>query len=179
MTREKLNDLVREMSRRLYSIAFRMLMNKEEAEDAVQEIFIKLWNMGEQLDKYRSPGALATTMIKNHCIDLLRKRRNTGISSDEKEIPGLFSESPQDLIENRESGEIMENLIEKLPEMYRKIVILKEIEGLDYNEIAEQTNQNINTLRVNLSRARVILRDEYRKYYNEHRGIKQAAGKIL
>lgn len=179
MTREKLNDLVRTMSRRLYSIAFRILMNKEEAEDAVQEIFIKLWNMGDQLDKYRSPEALATTMIKNHCIDQLRKKHNIEIANENSELSHSLSESPQELFECQESNEIIGCIIEKLPEIYRNIIVLREIEGLNYTEIAEKTNQNINTLRVNLSRARVLLRDEYKKYYYEHRGIRQAAGKIL
>src|SRR5450759_1353818 len=76
MTRADFNDLVRQLNRNLYGYAFRILRNQEEAEDAVQEVFIKLWNLGKKLDEYNSIGALATTMIKNFCIDQLRKKKH-------------------------------------------------------------------------------------------------------
>ena len=76
MTRTDFNDLVRQQNRKLYGYAFRILRNQEEAEDAVQEVFIKLWNLGNKLDSYNSIGALATTMIKNFCIDQIRKKKH-------------------------------------------------------------------------------------------------------
>ena len=75
MTRTDFNDLIQQLSRKLYGFAFRILRNQEEAEDAVQEIFIKLWKMGQKLDEYNSIDALATTMTKNYCIDQIRKQK--------------------------------------------------------------------------------------------------------
>jgi RNA polymerase sigma-70 factor (ECF subfamily) len=66
-----------------------------------------------------------------------------------------------------------------LPELYRQIIRLKEIDGLTYDEVAGITNQNINTLRVNLSRARKMIRDEFKKRRYEHTGSTQSSGKIL
>jgi len=66
-----------------------------------------------------------------------------------------------------------------LPEKYRNILILREIDGLSYEEIASETSQDINNLRVLLSRARVMLKNGYNKYNNEKRGIRQSAGKVL
>ena len=66
----------------------------------------------------------------------------------------------------------MHRIINNLPEMYREIIQLRDIEELSYDEIADKTGQNINTLRVNLSRARKIVRDEYKKHNNEFRGNK-------
>ncbi len=66
-----------------------------------------------------------------------------------------------------ETAAIMDRIINELPEAYGKIIQLKEIDGLSYEEIADQTGQNINTLRVNLSRARKMVRDEYKKFFNE------------
>jgi len=54
-------------------IAFRILRNQQEAEDIVQEVFMKMWKMGNKLDVYNDPGALAATMTRNSCIDMLRK----------------------------------------------------------------------------------------------------------
>jgi RNA polymerase sigma factor (sigma-70 family) len=170
MTRAEFNDYVRQTNRKLYVISFRMLRNREEAEDAVQEVFIKLWNMGTKLDNYDSIDALATTMTKNHCIDMIRKQKN--IQTEEYSNREYFmsaSPSPYEQITYNESKNIINSLIEKLPDIYKNIIILREIEGLSYEEIAEKTNQNINTLRVSLSRARSLLRDEYKKHSDEKR----------
>lgn len=68
---------------------------------------------------------------------------------------------------NVETQDNIRKIIDKMPEIYRNILIMKDIQGFEYDEIAAKTNQNVNTLRVNLSRARCILRDEYRKKYDE------------
>lgn len=149
-----------------------------EAEDAVQEIFIKLWNLGKKLDEYKNVNALAITMTKNHCIDQIRKKKITNDNNSD-DYPQTVNSSPYDLLENRESGEILDTIIAGLPEIYREVIKLKEIEDLSYEEIAARTNQNINTLRVNLSRARKIIRDEFNKYQNERRGIKEVDRKVL
>jgi RNA polymerase sigma-70 factor (ECF subfamily) len=180
MTRTEFNDLVRQHNRNLYGYAFRILHNQEEAEDAVQEVFIKLWNLGNRLDKYESIGALATTMIKNFCIDQLRKKKHFIQNEHEgKELQISGSASPYEIMESRESEDIMYHVIDQLPEIYKVVINLREIEGLSYEEIADKTEQNINTLRVTLSRARKIIREEFNKYQNERRGIKEVDGKVL
>jgi RNA polymerase sigma-70 factor, ECF subfamily len=172
MTRDKFNEYVLQQSRKLYGFAYRILHNQEEAEDAVQEIFIKLWKMGEKLDGYASINALATTMIKNHCIDQLRKGKKFYYdSSNMTDFSVLTSPSPLEQMENRESDEIILKIIEDLPENFRTIIRLREIDGFSYEEIAEKTKQNINTLRVTISRARKLIRDEFNKYQYERRGI--------
>jgi RNA polymerase sigma-70 factor (ECF subfamily) len=152
---------------------------REEAEDAVQEVFIRLWKMGDQLDSYQSIDALATTMTRNYCIDQIRKKKNLLFDYKEKDSNKLITASPLELLENKESDEIIESMIENLPETFRGLIQMRDVQGLDYEEIAGRTGQNINTIRVTISRARALLRDEYKKYYNEKRGTKRAAGKIL
>ena len=174
MTRADFNDLVRQLSRNLYGTAFRILRNQEEAEDAVQEVFIKLWNLGRKLDQYNSIEAFAVTITKNLCIDQLRKNKHYIHDKHEQVIQYSDNASPHELMDNRESGNIINNIINKLPDIYKDVIELKEIEGLTYEEIAERTGQNINTLRVNLSRARKMIRDEFNKYQYERRGIKEA-----
>lgn len=180
MTRTDFNDLVRQLSRKLYGFAFRILHNQEEAEDAVQEIFIKLWNMGEKLNEYISIDAFATTMTKNYCIDQLRKQKHGYLGEqNNQDYHFIASPSPHEQMENRESNEIIHNIINHLPDTYKVVIWLREIEGLSYEEIAEKTDRNINTLRVTLSRARRIIRDEYNKYQYERRGIKKIDRKVL
>jgi RNA polymerase sigma-70 factor (ECF subfamily) len=180
MTRIEFDDLIQQQSRKLYGLAFRILRNQEEAEDVVQEIFIKLWKMGAKLDEYKSVEALATAMTKNYCIDLLRKQRhNFRGDLNINDYQNLTSPSPQEQMENRESGEILKTIIAGLPEIYRIVIELRDIEGISYEEIAEKTDQNINTLRVTLSRARKIIRDEYKKFQYERRGIEKVDRKVL
>ena len=180
MTRAHFNDLVRLLSRRLYAYAFRILCNQEEAEDAVQEIFIKLWNLGKKLDEYKSIEALATTMIKNYCIDQLRREKH--IIQEEfgkQDFWNFDNGSPYELLEWRESNDILLHLIDQLPNIYKVVIRLREIEELSYEEIAVMTDQNINTLRVTLSRARKIIRDKYNKYQYERGGIEKVIRKVL
>lgn len=168
MTRDSFNEYVRLLSRKLYSYAFRILLNQEESEDAVQEIFIKLWNMGEKLNEYNSIEALATTMTRNYCIDQLRKNKH--IVNDQDYFNNdlnIATPSPHELMVLRESDDIVRNIIEYLPDLYKVIIKLHDIEGLSYEEIAEKTGQNINTLRVTLSRARGLVRDDYKKYHEK------------
>jgi RNA polymerase sigma-70 factor (ECF subfamily) len=180
MTRADFNDLVRQLNRNLYGYAFRILHNQEEAEDAVQEVFIKLWNLGSKIDEYNSIGALATTMIKNLCIDQLRKNKH--LVQDEniqQEFIKADTASPYEIIERTESENILDHIIDQLPNIYKEVIELREIEGLSYEEIAVSTRQNINTLRVTLSRARKKIREEFNKYQYERRGIKEVDRKVL
>jgi RNA polymerase sigma-70 factor (ECF subfamily) len=180
MTRKDFDHLIQLQSRKLYGFAFRILRNQEEAEDVVQEVFIKLWNMRDKLYEYKSIDALATTMTKNYCIDLLRKQKhNYKGDYSITDYTNLTSPSPHEQLENRESGEILNMIIAGLPEIYKIVIKLREIEGASYEEIADKTKQNVNTLRVTLSRARKIIRDEYKKYQYERRGIEKADRKVL
>jgi RNA polymerase sigma factor (sigma-70 family) len=180
MVRADFNDLVRQHSRNLYGYAFRILRSQEEAEDAVQEVFIKLWNMGSKLDEYINVGALAVTMTKNICIDQIRKKKHF-VSEENagREFEKADDVSPFDIMQREESGNILNGIIDKLPEIYRSVIKMREIEDLSYEQIADKTGQNINTLRVTLSRARKLIRDEFNKYQYERRGIKEVDRKVL
>lgn len=173
MTRSEFNDLILKISRKMYGYSYHMLKNQEEAEDAVQEVFIRLWKMNAKLDHYKSPEALAMKMTRNHCIDLLRKTKR--ISDKNLEITKSYHSdepSPHEQIENRESYNLIMSVLDKMPENYRELICLRDIEGFSYEEMTVITDQNINALRVILSRARKLLREEYQKYFNEYTGNK-------
>jgi RNA polymerase sigma-70 factor (ECF subfamily) len=180
MTRTDFNDLIRQHSRNLYGIAFRILRSQEDAEDAVQEVFIKLWKQGSKIDEYNNINAVAVTMLKNFCIDQIRKKKHFIREDQENQyILNIDNSSPYDLMEKRETENILYHIIDQLPDLYKDAIRLREIDGLSYEEIAEKTKQNINTLRVTISRARKLIRDEFNKYQYERRGIKQTDRKVL
>lgn len=180
MTRDAFNDIIHKTYRKLYLIAFRVLRNQQEAEDVVQDVFLKMWTMKEKLDNYNDPEALAVTMTRNNSIDILRKRRHTDNRPPETGIAETETgPSPHDLLTNAETMTILDAIIENLPAGYREIVQLREIDGLSYEEIAVMTSTNINSLRVNLSRARVMIREQYKQYSYERGKAPGTAGKIF
>jgi RNA polymerase sigma-70 factor (ECF subfamily) len=119
-------------------------------------------------------------MIKNFCIDQLRKRKHQ-IQEEVDRQDQIKSDnaSPFEIMESKESSEILHNIINSLPDIYKDVIQLREIDGLSYEEIADKTAQNINTLRVTLSRARKMIRDEFNKFQYERRGIKEIDRKVL
>ena len=172
MTRGEFEKNILPVSRNLYRFAFRFLSSREEAEDAVQDVFIKLWKMKERLNQYRSVEALAMTITRNHCLDILRKRGREIIEDNQ---PIDSRESGYDAnaeADDRESVRILIKVVNTLPEKFRRAIQLRDIDGYEYNEIAEILEINISTLRVNISRARKIVRDKLIEMNYEPTGIK-------
>lgn len=178
MSRTDFNDLVIQFSRKLYGYAFRILRNQEDAEDAVQEVFIKLWKMKDKLYEYNSIDALAITMTKNYCIDQIRKQKHF-IKEEYNGQINIFEPSPQAQMESKESGDILNNIIDNMPGQYAELVRLREIDGLSYEEISLKTGSKINSIRVSISRARKYIRDEYNKFQYEQGGVKQVTREVL
>lgn len=168
MTRDEFKDLVGKMARKLYGQAFRLLRDREEAEDAVQEVFMKLWKMKDNLGNYDNIEALASTITRNYCIDRIRRGKIRTIESYNADNHYVADqETPYEVVVNKESSGILRSIIGGLKENVRAIFVMKELEGLSYEEIAEKTGNSVNNLRVILARARGTLRDEYNKYNNE------------
>ena len=165
MTRDAFDDIIYKYNRKLFAIAFRMLRNRQEAEDVVQDAFMKMWMMGNKLDDYNDLCALAVTITRNNCLDMLRKWKyidndtHGSLTMDADPSP-----SPYDQMVKAEDESILDLIIEELPPLYRDLVQLREINGLSYEEIAVSNDVNINTLRVTLSRARKMIKEKYLKY---------------
>lgn len=168
MTIDEFNDIIYKYNRKLFSTAFHMLRNRQEAEDVVQDVFVKMWLMGNKIDEYNDIGALGVTITKNNCLDLIRKWKfidnnsDLAVTTDPDPSP-----SPCEKLVITENEKIMNRIIDDLPPLYRDLVQLREINGLSYEEIASQKNLNTNTLRVTLSRARKIIKAKYLKFTNE------------
>jgi RNA polymerase sigma-70 factor (ECF subfamily) len=180
MTRADFNNLVMTVSRRLYVQAYRILENQTGSEDVVQEVFVRLWKMNSSLEKYESVEALAVTMTRNLCLDQLRRQKF--VERGNEQTLSLFRSqepSPHERIERMETMSIIDNIIENLPQVYREVIRLRDIEGFSYEEISQKTFMNINTLRVNISRARKMVREKFLKYSYEQGRNKSASGEVL
>lgn len=158
MSPKDFTKLVLPLKNKLFRFANRLLETREEAEDIVQEVFIKLWNRREKLDEYRSVEALAMVTTRNLCLDKLKGRKI--LTGRMKDLKDEMATSPHD--HTTDISDIIysiHQIIQTLPEQQKSVIHLRDIEGYDFEEIAEMLDMNENTVRVNLSRARKKIRE--------------------
>lgn len=157
-------ELIRQYEKKVYTLCFRMCGNSEDAEEAAQDAFLALWR---GIDRFRQESSLSTWIYRlatNACIDTLRRRKKQSgsVSLDDEE---LFvdavdtSPQPQETVEHREAQKLLQERLSALPEEYRKVLILREIEGLSYTEIAESASIELGTVKSRISRGRSLLRN--------------------
>lgn len=163
MTRKEFETDIIPLSRTLYRYAFRFISNKEEAEDTVQEVFLKLWKMRDKLSEYNSIQAFTMTVTRNQCLDSLRKKKMVFFDDTGKDDTRASDMNLEKSMENSEKFKIVSGIIDALPENYRTVIQLRDIEGYEYEELAEKLNMDISNLRVILSRARKMVREELKK----------------
>jgi len=166
MSPEEFRNEVIPMGRKLYAFAFRFLNSREEAEDVAQEVITRLWEKHNALNRYKSIEALAMTMTRNLCIDRIRHNKGT-VDNEGKAInQELYSIEPMAEMDNMEAVALIKRIISGLDEPYKSAIILRDIEGLSYEEAAEITGATVNNLRVNLSRARKSVREKMTIIYS-------------
>lgn len=149
---------------RLYRLAKRILVSQDEAEDAVQEVYLKLWNGKQNIRDYKNPEAFAITMTKNYCLDRLKSKQ----ASNLKIVHSNYqtSENIEKNIEANDGVEMVFKIMETLPEQQKIVLQLRDVEQFEFSEIAKMLDSNETAIRVALSRARKTVRDAMIKKYN-------------
>ena len=150
---------------KVYRLAKRLLVSSEEAEDATQELFMKLWNRRDKLSSYKSVEAFAMTMTKNYCFDRLKSKQASNLSL----VHSNYKENGTSLdrkTELNDSVSIVHQLIAKLPEQQRMIIQLRDVEDYEYEEIGKVLDIKPTAVRVALSRARKKIREQLIKQHN-------------
>lgn len=158
MTPEEFKIQVLPLKHKLFRLALRMLGRVEEAEDTVQDAMIKLWTRGGELGNYTSIEAFAMTITKNLCVDRIRSKGFQTERIQERQL-GNVTEDYEEKLEKEDFSGFVRKIIEKLPEQQKAIMQMRDIEEMEYDQIAEVMELNINAIRVNLSRARKKVRD--------------------
>ena len=168
MNQNEFMQLVNPFKDKLFRVAKRLLVSAEEAEDATQEVLVKLWNKNEILDEYRSVEALAMTMTKNYCLDQLKSKR----AGNMKIVHNNFTDreaSLQQKVEDADTWEWVEKIINNLPEQQKLIIQMRDIEEMEFEEIGKVLEMNAQAIRTALSRARKVIREKMIKTH--HYGI--------
>ena len=150
---------------KIYRLALRLLTSRDAAEDATQEVILKLWSRKNKIKHYANVEAFAMTVTKNYCLDQLKLKQNNNLrivhqNYESKQIP-LHTE-----IELNDEMQWLGKIVDNLPEQQKLIFQLRDVEQYDYDEIAEITNMNHTAIRVSLSRARKAIREKLIKKHN-------------
>ena len=150
---------------KVFRLAKRLLVSTEEAEDATQELYFKLWRNKNKLSDYKNVEAFAMTMTKNYCFDRLKSKQASNLTL----VHSNYKEKDTSLdkkVEFNDSVSIVHQLIEKLPEQQKMIIQLRDIEQYDFEEIGKMLDMKPTAIRVALSRARKTIKEALIKKHN-------------
>lgn len=154
------------MRKKFLRIAMHILPSEDDAADALQDAFCRLWPKRDSIESEAEAEALTTTTLRNICIDKTRKRKVNTIPIDE-EHDRCEEEGNEDIEERFQE---VKHIIEKeLTIQQKEILELRDIKGYSFEEIAEKLSTSENAIRMNLSRARKKIRDCYRKEVRDER----------
>jgi RNA polymerase sigma-70 factor (ECF subfamily) len=181
-TEAAFEELVRRHQQRVFRLVGRILRRPEDVEDIAQQVFLKTYL---SLGKFDQRAAFSTWLYRitvNECWDYLRKKKirplmyESDLSEEQvSRLDGIVSANrpPEDPGERAETRDAIEQILEKLPQQDRDLLMLKEVEGFSVQELAEMLDLNVNTVKVRLFRARGKIMDAYRreKLRNKQRGM--------
>lgn len=164
MSKETLTSTFTELRKGFLRLAMRFLPNKEDADDALQEAFFRLWKHADQIGSREEAEALTVVTVKNLCIDTLRRRNHLPTVELDENRDESISDSTAESMEKEERFRIVERIIElRLTPLQQQILHMKEYEGKKYNEIADILGMQEPAVRMQLSRARKEIRECYLK----------------
>jgi len=147
---------------KLLNYARKLTDDSSDAEDVVQEVMLKLWNIRQKLEEYNSIEALAVRITHNLCMDMWRSKRTDQVSLDQVPVVSQ-TVNPERVLEGNDEIRLMREIISSLPTLQQTIIRIKDIEEYETEEIAQITGCSSESIRSNLSRARKKVRDIYLK----------------
>ena len=165
MNQKEFLALVTPIQDRLYRLSKRLLISEDEAQDATQEVLIKLWSKRKKINKLRSIEAFAVTMTKNYCLDKLKAKSSSNLQL----VHTNYEDQHYNTVKQSEVSDSVNwvyKLMNDLPEQQRMILHLRDVEQYTNSEIAEELELNETAVRVALSRARKTIREELLKKHN-------------
>ena len=153
-------ELIRRYSDALYRVAYRLLRDHGEAEDACQEAFLRAYTRLETYDSRYAFYTWISTIVTNICLRMLQKRDWRTINVDPavlRAAPVFARDEPEFVLLRKERADVVRRALDALPETYRQVVILRHWHDLSYQEIADATRQSLATVKIRLYRARQML----------------------
>jgi RNA polymerase sigma-70 factor (ECF subfamily) len=162
-----LEELIRRHERRLYQVAYRLLQDPQEAEDALQEVFLKAYEHAGRFQPTGSVGGWLARITANHCLNRLRQRTSHDSLDDDDQglqVPSGDA-TPLEALEEAHLARRLEELLAALPEDQRRALVLKRFGDLSYQEIAEVMGVSAQAVDGLIKRARRFLRDQLKDFF--------------
>lgn len=163
-------DLVTRYQTAVYNMAYRMLGDATEAEDAAQEVFVRAWNQLHTFQQERRFSTWLLSIASHHCIDVLRRRKPTAPLDDVALYVESEEAAPDEIALQGEQREIVKKLLNTLPEKYRSVTVLRYYNDLSYDEIARITGLTESAVKTQLHRARRMLAERLVATGQSHNG---------
>jgi RNA polymerase sigma-70 factor (ECF subfamily) len=145
------------LSNRFYRVAYHILESQQDAEDAVQELYLKLIKTPDKFSNIQDPAAYGITILRNICIDIIR-RRDKRRSEELHEYMIADVDSPDKAATEKDKLRMLIHEIDRLPQKQSKVLKMRAIEGLEYDEISQRTGLSQVNIRVLISIARKTLK---------------------
>ncbi|QVY65153.1 RNA polymerase sigma factor [Polaribacter sp. Q13] len=169
MTKQDFKYKVFSLSALIFPMIARMLSSNSNAEDAIQEIMIKLWNKRKQLDKHPNIKGFVILTARNYCLDILRKK-TVLLEDSTATLKIIKSPNEHTALEWKELNTIIDEILTTLPEQQKEVFIMRDLDGYEFDEIAAALQIKIEHVRVLLSRARKQISITLEKTYSYERG---------
>jgi RNA polymerase sigma-70 factor (ECF subfamily) len=150
---------------KLFRLALRITLSREDAEDIVQDTLLKVWNNRAEMDAVSNIEAYAMTICRNQALDLCARKERMNISLDEKahDRTDTYSMPPDEKMAQDEGKTLIRQTIDSLPEKQRTAMLMREIEGKTYKEIAQVMNITESDVKINIFRARKSIKEHLAK----------------
>ncbi len=152
------SSIITSVRDRLYRLALRVVNDADEAEDVVQDVLVKSWKKRDQIVSLDNPPAWLMRMTKHQAIDRLRSARVRGVRETEAAAPDHDAQTPYRITAANDTLGHIHRLLQQLPPDQRTVLQLREVEGMEYKEIAEATNLSLSQVKTYLHRGRGKLR---------------------
>jgi RNA polymerase sigma-70 factor (ECF subfamily) len=162
MKKNEFEQLIHRLKDQLYRFAFSILNSKEGAQDAVQEIVLRLWLQRKKLDRGKSLESFCMTMLRNYCIDQLRKQKQFQVFQQNHQLENFEKSTVEEL----DLVEQIRQQLKRLPEKQQLALRLRDFQGLEYTEIAQIMQLSVNAVRVLVSRGRTRLYHIFKGEYS-------------
>ena len=159
------NDVL-PLKNKLFRLALRITLNREEAKDIVQDTLIKVWNARDKWQELESIEAYSLTIAHNLSLDRIKKMNNQNDSLEEQKVERLdeSSSTPSERMIQKDKLDIVRRIINELPEKQRSCLQLRDIEGKAYKEIATILSITEEQVKINIFRARQTVRQRFQQF---------------
>ena len=164
MNQKTFVNTFRDVQQKMYFLSKRLLTSHEEAADAVQEVMVRLWEKRFKLEEVKNKEAYAMQMVKNYSLDRLKSKQashlkivHTNYDNEERNV--------EEELERIGKVKLVQKVINELPEQYKMIIQLRDIQRYDFEAIEKIMDMKATAVRVGLSRARKMLKERIEEQY--------------